>query len=70
MDNANRYKSEGSGIDVKIGKKEIVIRNKTDAGKFTSGTGLALAGRILEQHRLKLNTKLENGVFEAVITKK
>lgn len=70
VDNANRYKSEGSGIDVKIGKKEIVIRNKTDAGKFTSGTGLALAGRILEQHRLKLNTKLENGVFEAAITKK
>ena len=70
IDNADKYKSEGSQVDVKIDKKSIVIRNKTDAAKFTSGTGLAIAGRILEQHRLKLNTKLEDGVFEAIISRK
>lgn len=70
VDNANKYKTEDSKIDVKIGKKEITVTNKTELDKFTPGTGIAIAGRILEQHRLKLKTKLEDGVFEAKIGKK
>ena len=70
IDNANKYKSAGSKIDVAISGKEFTIKNKTDAGKFTPGTGLAIAGRILEQHRLYLDTTLKDGIFEAKISKK
>ena len=70
IDNAAKYKTGDSDIDVKIGKKEITVTNKTELDKFTPGTGIAIAGRILEQHRLKLKTKLEDGVFEAKISKK
>lgn len=70
IDNAAKYKTGDSDIDVKIGKKEITVTNKTELDKFTPGTGIAIARRILEQHRLKLKTKLEDGVFEAKISKK
>lgn len=70
IDNAYRYKAEGATIDVKIDKNDIVITNKTNADKFTPGTGLALAGRILEQHKLVLDTKLTDGTFKARIGKK
>ena len=70
MDNANKYKAADSKIDVAITGKDFTITNKTDAGKFTPGTGLAIAGRILEQHRLYLGTTLKDGVFEARISKK
>ena len=70
IDNAYKYKSEGATIDVKIDKNDIVITNKTDAEKFTPGTGLAIAGRILEQHKLHLNTAVKAGIFEAKITRK
>ncbi|MBR4915174.1 MAG: HAMP domain-containing histidine kinase [Clostridiales bacterium] len=70
IDNAYKYKSEGATIDVKIDKNDIVITNKTDAEKFTPGTGIAIAGRILEQHKLHLNTAVKAGIFEAKITKK
>ena len=39
-------------------------------GQFTPGTGIAIAGRLFEQHKLKLTTDLKDGVFEARITKK
>ena len=70
IDNAYKYKSEGATIDVKIDKNDIVITNKTDAEKYTPGTGIAIAGRILEQHKLHLNTAVKAGIFEAKITKK
>jgi hypothetical protein len=70
IDNAAKYKSEGSGIEAVISPKSITIRNKTAAGKFTPGFGIAIAGRIIEQHGLKLVTNLKDGVFEAVISKK
>ena len=70
IDNANEYKAADSKIDVAITGKAFTIRNKTDAGKFTPGTGIAIAGRILEQHKLYLETTLKDGVFEARISKK
>lgn len=70
IDNAYRYKAEGATIDVKIDKNDIVITNKTNADKFTPGTGIAIAGRILEQHKLVLDTKLADGTFKARIGKK
>lgn len=70
MDNANKYKASDSKIDVAITGKDFTITNKTDSGKFTPGTGLAIAGRILEQHKLYLETTLKDGVFEARISKK
>ena len=70
IDNASRYKTKDSKIDVAISPKEIVIKNKTDRDKFTPGTGIAIAGRIIEQHKLRLKTKLGDGTFEAKITKK
>ena len=70
IDNANKYKASDSKIDVAITGKDFTITNKTDSGKFTPGTGLAIAGRILEQHRLYLETTLKDGVFEARISKK
>ena len=70
IDNAARYKADGSRVEVSIGPKEIVIKNKTTKDKFTPGTGLAIAGRIIEQHDLRLRTKLADGVFEAKITRR
>ena len=70
IDNANKYKDADSKIEVAITGKDFTITNKTDSGKFTPGTGLAIAGRILEQHRLYLETTLKDGVFEARISKK
>ena len=70
IDNANKYKAADSKIDVTITGKDFTITNKTDSGKFTPGTGLAIAGRILEQHKLYLETTLKDGVFEARISKK
>ncbi len=69
IDNAGKYKSADSKIGVKIGR-DIVITNKTSKDNFTPGTGLVIAGRIIEQHKLKLRTKIEDGIFEARITKK
>lgn len=70
IDNASKYKTSDSQIEVDITGKGFTIRNKTDAGKFTPGTGLAIAGRILEQHKLYLKTELKDGVFEARVSKK
>ena len=70
LDNAAKYGSEGSKTEAEITSKTITIRNKTSAGKFTPGTGIAIAGRILEQHRMKLTTDLKDGVFEAKISTK
>ena len=70
IDNASKYKTADSKIEADITGKGIKITNKTDAAKYTPGTGLAIAGRILEQHRLYLKTQLKDGVFEALITKK
>lgn len=70
IDNASKYKTADSKIEADITGKGIKITNKTDAAKYTPGTGLAIAGRILEQHRLYLKTQLKDGVFEALVTKK
>lgn len=70
LDNAVKYKSADSKIEVDITCKAVTIRNKTDKDNFTPGTGIAIAGRILEQHKLMLKTKLKDGVFEARFGKK
>lgn len=70
LDNAAKYKSKDSKIEVDIAGKAVTIRNKTDKDSFTPGTGIAIAGRILEQHKLLLETKLKDGVFEARFGKK
>ena len=70
LDNAVKYKSTDSKIEVDITCKAVTIRNKTDKDKFTPGTGISIAGRILEQHKLHLNVSLKDGVFESVIGKK
>ncbi len=70
IDNASKYKTAGSNVEAVITGKGFKITNKTDAAKFTPGTGLAIAGRILEQHKLYLKTQLKDGVFEASVTKK
>lgn len=70
LDNAVKYKSADSKIEVDITCKAVTIRNKTDKDNFTPGTGIAIAGRILEQHKLMLETKLKDGVFEARFGKK
>ena len=69
IDNASRYKTVRP-VEIKISTGEIIITNKTGSDSFTPGTGLAIAGRIIEQHRLKLKTEIKGGVFEAKITKK
>ena len=69
IDNASKYKSEGPVV-IKISAGEIVITNKTASDKFTPGTGLTIAGRILEQHKLKLTTGVTDGEFEAKISRK
>lgn len=70
LDNAVKYKSADSKIEVDITCKAVTIRNKTDKDNFTPGTGIAIAGRILEQHKLLLKTNLKDGVFEARFGKK
>ena len=65
-----KYKSADSKVEADITCKAVTIRNKTDKDKFTPGTGLALAGRILEQHKLQLRTTLKDGVFEVRFGKK
>lgn len=65
LDNASKYKTADSEIEVNISDNEFTVSNKTDADKFTPGTGLAIAGRILEQHRLYLDTSLKDGAFTA-----
>lgn len=70
LDNAAKYKSNDSKIEVDITCKAVTIRNKTDKDNFTPGTGIAIAGRILEQHKLLLDTNLKDGVFEARFGKK
>ena len=70
LDNAAKYKSKDSKIEVDITCKAVTIRNKTDKDNYTPGTGIAIAGRILEQHKLMLETKLKDGVFEARFGKK
>ena len=69
LDNAARYKTSGS-VQVRVDKDAVVITNKTDKDSFTPGTGIAIAGRILEQNRMNLTTAIKGGVFEAKITKK
>ena len=70
IDNAAKYKSEGSSIEASVSPKCITIRNKTSADKFTPGFGISIAGRIIEQHGLKLTTSLTGGTFESKISKK
>ena len=70
IDNASKYKTADSKIEADITGKGIKITNKTDAAKYTPGTGLAIAGRSLEQNRLYLKQQLKDAVFEAMITKK
>ena len=70
LDNAVKYKSADSKIEIDITCKAVTIRNKTDKDNFTPGTGIAIAGRILEQHKLLLKTNLKDGVFEARFGKK
>ncbi len=65
LDNAAKYKSKDSKIEVDITCNAVMIRNKTDKNNFTPGTGIAIAGRILEQHKLHLETMIGDGVFEA-----
>ena len=69
LDNAARYKTSGS-VQVKVDKNAVVITNKTDKDNFTPGTGLAIAGRILEQNKMNLTTAIKGGVFEARISRK
>jgi hypothetical protein len=53
-----------------VDKNAVVITNKTDKDNFTPGTGLAIAGRILEQNKMNLTTAIKGGVFEARISRK
>ena len=70
LDNAMKYKSADSKIEIDITCKAVTIKNRTDKDKFTPGTGIAIAGRILEQHKLKMRTTLKDGVFEVKFGKK
>ena len=69
LDNAARYKTSGS-VQVRVDKDAVVITNKTDKDNFTPGTGIAIAGRILEQNKMNLTTAIKGGVFEARISRK
>ena len=53
-----------------IDSKAITFANKATADRFTPGTGITIAGRILEQHKLKLTTEINKGYFIARISKK
>lgn len=70
LDNADKYKEADSKIEVDITSKAVTIKNKTAADRFTPGTGIVIAGRILEQHKLHLRTDIKDGVFEAKFGKK
>ena len=70
LDNAAKYKEADSKIEVDITSKAVTIKNKTAADKYTPGTGIAIAGRILEQHKLQLRTTLNDGVFVSKFGKK
>ncbi len=70
LDNAMKYKTKESKIEIDITSKAVTIKNKTDKAKFTPGTGLAIAGRILEQHNLQLRNTLKDGVFESKFGRK
>ena len=70
VDNAAKYGNNGAKIEATVTSKAITIRNKTAAGNYTPGTGIAIAGRIMEQHKLKLTTDLKDGIFEAKISTK
>lgn len=70
LDNAMKYKSSDSKIEVDITCNVVTIKNRTDKDKFTPGTGIAIAGRILEQHKLKMRTTLKDGVFECKFGKR
>ena len=63
IDNAEKYKIADSEVVVDINSNEFTVTNMAEASKFTPGTGLAIAGRIFEQHKLHLNTSLKDGVF-------
>ena len=69
IDNADKYKSQGSDIKASIDSKTIIITNKTDNKKYTQGFGMSIAGRILEQQNLILKTGIKDGIFEARIEK-
>ena len=70
IDNANKYREPDSKINVVIDSKAITFANKATADRFTPGTGITIAGRILEQHKLKLTTEINKGYFIARISKK
>ena len=70
VDNAAKYGNKDAKIEATVTSKAITIRNKTAAVNYTPGTGIAIAGRIMEQHKLKLTTDLKDGVFEAKISTK
>lgn len=70
IDNAEKYKIADSEVVVDINSNEFTVTNMAEASKFTPGTGLAIAGRIFEQHKLHLNTSLKDGVFVARAGKK
>ncbi|MBQ6303317.1 MAG: HAMP domain-containing histidine kinase [Clostridiales bacterium] len=70
IDNANKYRKPDSKINVVIDSKAITFANKATADRFTPGTGITIAGRILEQHKLKLTTEINKGYFIARISKK
>ena len=70
LDNASKYKSKDAKIEVAIDPKIIIIMNRTDLNVYTPGFGIAIAGRILEQHKLMLKTDLKDGLFEAKIGNK
>ena len=63
IDNAEKYKIADSEVVVDITSNGFTVTNMAEASKFTPGTGLAIAGRIFEQHKLYLNTSLKDGVF-------
>lgn len=69
IDNADKYKSQGSDINASIDSKTIIITNKTDNKKYTQGFGMSIAGRILEQQNMILKPGIKDGIFEARIEK-
>ncbi|MCR4688089.1 MAG: hypothetical protein K5745_00910, partial [Saccharofermentans sp.] len=70
VDNALRYKSQGTKAEVNITQGTIKVTNKTGEDKFTPGIGLALADRILAQNNMQLTTSIKGGIFEAKVKTK